>query len=124
MGIDVEKLAGEHHGGPAEFLDDRRYRQPLAWSERSARIDWRGAEGAVEIDRTCGCLHRGRRCARREPRHRRPLDRAEAGYAQIDDLDLLLAGIVVAEGAQMRGVKRLDRAAHERRVDRAARRHE
>jgi hypothetical protein len=38
----------------------------------------------------------------------RPIDQAEAGDAKIDQLDLLLAGIVVAEGAQMGGVETLE----------------
>ena len=40
-----------------------------------------------------------------------PLDQAEAGDAEIDQLDLLLAGVIVAEGAQMRGVEGVDQAA-------------
>ena len=49
----------------------------------------------------------------------RPIDQAEAGDAEIYQLDLLLAGIVVAEGAQMGGVEALDEAVEKGPIHRA-----
>ena len=55
----------------------------------------------------------------------RPVDHAEAGHAEIDQLDLLLAGVVVAEGAcRCAAWKAATRPSRNARVDRAGgRRH-
>jgi hypothetical protein len=64
----------------------------------------------------------GRR--QRELRQARTLDQPEAGDAEIHQLDLLLARIVVAEGAPVHRVKGVDEALQKRRIDRACwRRH-
>ena len=107
-------LAGKHHRGGAELLDHRRPVEPEARRQHRAVVDRRVAECAVEIDRPHGLARRRRPAARGELGQLRPLDQPEAGDAEIDQLDLLLAGIVVAEGAQMRGVEGVDQAGEER----------
>ena len=83
---------------------------------RSACRGMRRRNRPAACRRGAGCLAAG------ELWDRRPLDHAEAGDAEIDDLDLLPAGIIVAEGLEMRGVERVDGAGDERRVDPARRR--
>src|SRR5713226_4144905 len=57
-------------------------------------------------------------------RHSRSLDHAKAGNAEIDQLDLLPAGIVIAEGFEMRGIEGADQSRQKRLVYRTAgRRH-
>ncbi len=73
--------------------------------QRGAVVDRRVLERAAEIDRAAALSARLRRCSAASFGMLRPLDHAEAGDAEIDQLDLLLAGIIVAEGAQMRGVE-------------------
>ena len=99
MRIDLEILAGKHDGGGAELLDDGRSVEPEARQQRRAVVDRRVAEGAVEIDRADRLARRRRAVALGELGNARALDQAEAGDAEVDQLDLLLAGVVVAEGA-------------------------
>src|SRR2546425_635215 len=49
--------------------------------------------------------------------HLRPFDQSKARDAEIDQLDLLLAGIIVAEGTQMRAVECRDETVEEAFVD-------
>ena len=77
--------------------------------------------GTRRRNRPAGCRAlAARRIAR--VREAGPLDQPESRDAEIDQLDLLLAGIIVAEGLQMRGVEGVDQAGNELRVDRARRR--
>ena len=78
-------------------------RKPAA-SDR-ALVDRRVPEGAVEIHRPAAALRRRGR-ADVELGNARPLDQPETGHAEIDQLDLLLAGVVVAESLEMGGVER------------------
>ena len=107
-------LAGKHHGRRAELLDHGRPVEPAAGRQRRAVIDRRVAERAVEIDRrgsTFGAGVAPRACA--SFGMLRPLDQAEAGDAEIDQFDLLLARIIVAEGALVRGVEGVDQRRRE-----------
>src|SRR5205085_12221005 len=58
-----------------------------------------------------------RTARRRQLWQLRSLDQAETGDTEIYQLNFLLAGIVVAEGAQMRGMEGVDQAAEKARVD-------
>src|SRR5262249_37091042 len=49
----------------------------------------------------------------------RPLDQPEGGDAEIDQLDLLFAGVIVAERAQVRRVEGVDERGEEPGIDRA-----
>ena len=95
-------------------------RQP-GGSDRAV-VDRRVPPNAVEIDRA------GSPCARGVARAPASfgicgaLDHAEAGDAEIDQFDLLLAGVIIAEGSQMRGIEGADQPGEERGIDRAARR--
>ena len=57
--------------------------------------------------------------ARRELGYSRPFDQSEAGDAEIDQLDFLFPGVIVAEGAQVRRVEGVDERGEERGIDRA-----
>ena len=120
MRIDLEMLAGKYHGGRAELLDDGRAVEPDARRQRGAIIDRRVAECAAEIDRAAdfGAGIAPSRVA--SLGMLRPLDQAEARDAEVDQLDLLLAGIVVAEGLQCAALKAPISAGQEARIDRAA----
>src|SRR5262245_15809081 len=91
--IDLELLAGKDHRSGAELLDHGGPFETEAGGQRGALVDRRLVEGATEIDRAAAGA--GRRVASELERgNGRAIDHPEAGDAQIDQLHLLLAGIV------------------------------
>ena len=117
MRVDLEMLRGKDHGGGAELLHDRRPFEPKTRRERRALVDRRVAECSVEVDRTDGLARRRRGAARGELGYVWPFDQPEAGDAEIDQLDLLFAGVIVAERAQVRRVEGVDERSEERGID-------
>ena len=120
MRIDVEILSGKDDGGGTELLHDRRPFEPKTCRQHRAVVDRRVAEGSVEVDRAHGLARRRRGAARGELGYVRPFDQPEGGDAEVDQLDLLFPGIIVAERAQVRRVEGVDERSEERGIDRAA----
>src|SRR5262249_59215535 len=87
--------------------------------QHRALIDRRIAECSVEVDGADGLARRRRGAARGELGYIRPLDQPEAGDAEIDQLDLLLPGVIVAERTQVRRVEGIDERGEDRGIDRA-----
>src|SRR5262249_5229767 len=117
--IDLEVLRGKDHGGRAEFLHDRRPFEPKTRRQHRALVDRRVAERAVEVDRADRLARRRRGAARRELGYFRPFDQPKAGNAEIDELDLLFPGVIVAERAQVRRVEGIDERCQKCGIDRA-----
>src|SRR5262249_23470093 len=117
--VDLEMLRGKDHGGRAEFLHDRRPFEPKTRRQHRALVDRRVEERSVEVDWADGLARPRQGAARGRPGYVRPLDQPEAGDAEVDQLDLLLAGVIVAERAQVRGVEGIDERGEERGIDRA-----
>ena len=119
MRIDLELLAGKHHGRGAELLDHGGSVEPEPGGERRSLIDRRLPKGALR--RTpAGCrvsASRPRRLSSLGMLGRSIIPKPDT--AEIDELHLLLAGIVVAEGLEMGGVERSDETLDERTADRA-----
>src|SRR6202161_2141556 len=106
VGVNVEALAGKHHGGGSEFLDDCRPLDMQPGEKCGAIVDRRVVKTAVEIDLAMAagrCVASGCKL-----RNGGTVDHAEPGDAEIDDLDFLLTGVIVAESPQMRVVESLD----------------
>src|SRR6516165_5623765 len=119
--IDGELLLREDHGGRAELLDHRGTLQLQARSKRPTIVNRRVAKRSVEIDLTT--FVRGICPVRAgKLRYLRPFDQAKSRHAEIHELDLLLAGIVVPERAQMCGMECRDQINEESPIDGPARR--
>ena len=115
--VDMQRLTGKHHAGRAEFLDDSRTCD-LRTGRQSRTIENLGvAHAAVEIDRPAAFRLRFCTGLDGKLRQARPLDHAEARHAEIDDLDLLLGLVVVAEIAPVRGVEGVDQRIDETAID-------
>src|SRR5262249_4884206 len=117
--VDLEGLARKFDRGRAELLYDGGAVEAEARRRHGAGVDGWIAEGAVEIDRAHRFTRRGSTHTAFKLGQFRPLDHAEAGDAEVHQLDLLAAGVVVAEGAQMGGVEGVNQCFQEPRIDRA-----
>ncbi len=112
MRIDFNALTRKHHRRRTEFLDHGRSIDPAGRRQQGA-IEYRRVPIAcAKINRPAG-PGSGVGRAPRKPRHLRPFNQTEAGDAEIDQLDLLLTGVIIAEGPAMRRIEGTDQSGKE-----------
>src|ERR1700677_324246 len=102
--VDRERLSGKYHRGRTEFLNHGGPVKMKTGRQRGTIIDRRIAEGATEIGGAHAALRLRPGC-RGDFGNSRTIDDAETRDAKIDNLDFLLAGIIVTEGLAMRSVE-------------------